>query len=428
MATPKYFNQLYRQDSKYFNHIEGLRAIAAFWVILFHIALCAPRFVTQAEFSTLFQHPFFKLVLSTSVSVDIFFVISGLVIGYALIKELKETGAVDITQFFVRRCARVYPLYLIVILFCGLIFSTLHNAWTNILQVNNFLSIQEQHVPWAWSLAVDFQFYAVFSIILWLISKGLLGKKACYTLAFLGLILPIVSTALLINIYHFHPFSLNFYNLGSPELSNYINMAFTQLYVRSGPFLYGVLTAYLLVHRRNKVHQFLQTLRKGYVNLLSLSLLIIIFFLLANDPIWFLNQTKTTWQTSIEWSLLIQRNLFSLLLCMLLLLVEFPKGIVITLFLKILNSRLWRPFGQLTFSSYMIHPIVITIGYNIFFALHKTTTAVEYWKFGLWLVPLIYLISIPLYLFIEQPAMNYLKQKLRRPSREKENFSLASDR
>jgi peptidoglycan/LPS O-acetylase OafA/YrhL len=427
MQTPKYLNQLFRQDPNYFNHIEGLRAIAAFWMILYHIAVFAPMFVTQSEFTTLFQHPFFKIVLSTSVSLDVFFVISGLVIGYALIKELKDTGAVDITRFFVRRCARVYPLYIIVILFCGLTYSTFHSAWSNILQINNFLPIQQQHIPWAWSLAVDFQFYAVFSIILWLISKGVLGKNACYTLTFAALILPIVSTTLIIKTHPLHPFSPNFYNLRSPESWDYVNMGFNQLYVRSGPFLYGVLTAYLLVHHRNKVHQFFQTIRKSTINLLSLSLLAIIVFLLANDPIWFLNQTKATWQTSIQWTLLIQRNLFSLLLCMLLLLAEFPKGIVITLSLKILNSPVWRPFGQLTFTTYMIHPLVIMIGYIIFFALHQTTTAVEYWKFGLWLVLLIYLISIPLYLFIEQPAMDHLKQKLRRPIREKEKLALASD-
>lgn len=428
MAAPKYFNQLYRQDPNYFNHIEGLRAIAAFWMILYHIAIFAPIFVPLSEFTKLFEHPFFKIALSTSVSLDIFFVISGLVIGYALIKELKDTGAVDLTRFFVRRCARVYPLYLVVIVFCGLLSSpTFHNAWANILQINNFIPIQQQHIPWAWSLAIDFQFYALFSIILWLISKNFLGKNACYTLALVVLIMPIVSTFLLIHVHNLRPFSPNFYNLRHKESWDYLNMGFTQLTVRSGPFLYGVLTAYLLVHHKNKLQQWLQNIRKSAINLLSISLLILIFFLLANDPIWFLNQTKATWQTSTQWTLLIQRNIFSLLLCMLLLLAEFPKGIVITLFLKILNSALWRPFGQLTFTTYMIHPIVIRIGYVIFFALHKTTTAVEYWKFALWLVPVIYLISIPLYLFIEQPAMDYLKQKLRRPKRQKEQLALASD-
>ncbi len=425
MSSSKYFSQLFRQDPNYFNHIEGLRAIAAFWMILYHIAVFAPIFVPRSDFIKFFEHPFFKIALSTSVSLDVFFVISGVVIGYALIKELKDTESVNVSRFLMRRCARVYPLYFLVILFCGLLSgSTFHNAWANILQVSNLLPVQYQHVPWAWSLAVDFQFYVIFSVILWLISKNILGKNGCYTLAFILFLMPIVSTALIVKFHHIHSLSPNIYNLRTEESWDYFNIGFSQLYVRSGPFLYGVLSAYLMVHHKNWLQKTIENIDKNIINFLAIALLLIMFFLLANDPIWFVNKAKMTWQTSTHWSLLTRRNIFSLVLCMLLLLAEYPKGIVMNLFLKMLSSTVLRPFGQLTFTTYMVHPIVITIGYTIFIAVNKTASPVEYWKFGLWLVPIVYLISIPLYLYIEQPAMDYLKQRLQRPKPQKEQYAL----
>lgn len=120
MATVKYFDQLYRQNPNYFSHIEGLRAIAGLWMILYHIAVFSTLYLTQPEIHKLLDHPFFKITLSCSVTLDVFFVISGLVIGYALIKDLNNTGTVDVYRFLTRRCARVYPLYLFIILFAAL--------------------------------------------------------------------------------------------------------------------------------------------------------------------------------------------------------------------------------------------------------------------------------------------------------------------
>jgi peptidoglycan/LPS O-acetylase OafA/YrhL len=415
MAAPKYFDHLYRQDSSYFNHIEGLRALAGFWMILYHLTTFASFFVPASEYRQMLEHPFFKMAISTSVSLDIFFVVSGLVIGYTLINELKNTGSVDLIRFFVKRCARVYPVYLCVIALCALFsFSTFNNAWSNILQVNNFIPVNQQYIPCAWSLAVDFQFYAIFSLIIFLISKNVLGKGSCYALICLAFLTPFISTAMIIKANLSPSFSWKVYHLTNPESWQFFDNGFAKLHVRLGPLLYGVLTSYILVHHRKKLREILMSLRKGIVNLLALGLILSIAFLLANDPIWFLNEKTPIWQTGTAWPLLLQRNIFSFLLCALILLSDSPRGIIITLFNKIFSSALWRPLGQLSFSTYMIHPLVITFGFTVYIAIYKTCTISEYINFGLCLIPLIYFLAIPIYLYLEQPAMNYFKQKLLR--------------
>nr|MDQ2994674.1 acyltransferase [Pseudomonadota bacterium] len=415
MPAPKYFDQLYRQDPNYFNHVEGLRAFAAIWMMFYHMALFAAFFYPQAEYLQLIKHPFFKIALSSSVSLDIFFVISGLVIGHALIKELKYKNSIDPYSFLVRRCARVYPLYLLLIVITLPFFSTtLPNVWTNILQINNILPIAEQHLVWTWSLAVDFQFYALFAAIMWLIAKDVLGKKSCYALTLIFLIMPFVITALLISLHQLHHLSPAAYIPRGPESRLYFSMGFDKLYVRSGPFLYGVLTAYVLIYHRDKLRQSLESIPENIINLFCIITLSLMLLLLANDPIWHVHKAQPLWQTSSYWSILLQRNIFSLLLCAILLLADYPKGIVMRIILKILNLAVWRPFGQLTFSTYLIHPIIILIGFSIFFAHHSAVTAEHYFQFGLWLMLISYLIAIPLYLLVEQPAMHHLKQKLLR--------------
>ncbi len=82
----------YRRD------IDGLRALAILPVLLFH-----------------FDIPGFS---GGFVGVDIFFVISGFLIGGILWAELQETGRIRLGHFYLRRIRRLAPVYFAVILTC----------------------------------------------------------------------------------------------------------------------------------------------------------------------------------------------------------------------------------------------------------------------------------------------------------------------
>ena len=45
--------------------------------------------------------------------VEIFFVLSGFLITYLLLKEFDKTGDVSLKHFYIRRCLRIVPVYLV---------------------------------------------------------------------------------------------------------------------------------------------------------------------------------------------------------------------------------------------------------------------------------------------------------------------------
>src|SRR5262245_17890454 len=74
--------------------IQGLRAVAVIAVVAFHAGLP---------------------VSGGFVGVDVFFVISGFVIGGLLFDELDRTGRVDVGNFLARRVRRILPALALVI-------------------------------------------------------------------------------------------------------------------------------------------------------------------------------------------------------------------------------------------------------------------------------------------------------------------------
>ena len=89
----------------------GLRAFAMLWVIWFHG-------VTTTAFDTLHYTPQTNNTLGYRVvyawwplgfavagdaGVDLFFVLSGFLLGHMLLRELENSGRINITGFFVRR-------------------------------------------------------------------------------------------------------------------------------------------------------------------------------------------------------------------------------------------------------------------------------------------------------------------------------------
>ncbi len=424
MAQPEHFDKLYRHEANYFGHIEGLRAFTALRVMLHHLAVFGVLFFDPTQYSQMLNHPFFKLASSTSVLLDVFFIISGFVISYSLINRYKMTGTVDFYRFLVRRCARVLPVYLFVIVVCGImLMENFSYVWANILQVNNMLSVQHQFMPWTWSVAVDFQFYVLFALFMWLLAKQFIGKKAGYVMVLICCLVPIIIIPILISSNDFYHMTKNVYIINQPEAWKFFNMGFDKLYVRIPAILSGILTAYLVVYYQDQLRNRILDTPKLMINSLVLILLAVVLFLLLNDPIWFFDLHHPVWQISTYWAMMIQHFIFSLVMFPLLLLAHIPRGIVVKGIVGILKSRVLRPLGRLSYGTYMIHPIVFIIGYAIYFATHSTITAEMYFQYGLILILITYLIAVPLFLFVEQPAIEKIKALLLQRKAAKEGLA-----
>jgi hypothetical protein len=61
--------------------------------------------------------PVRRLFAAGDCGVSLFFVLSGFLITYLILNELRQTGRIDVAAFWIRRCLRIWPLYYIVVLF-----------------------------------------------------------------------------------------------------------------------------------------------------------------------------------------------------------------------------------------------------------------------------------------------------------------------
>lgn len=93
----------------YFKGLNALRFFAASLVVLHHTA-------TIGKKDGLFDLCDWGLFRNGANAVNFFFVLSGFLITYLLLKEHEQSGTVGIKQFYLRRVRRIWPLYFLLII------------------------------------------------------------------------------------------------------------------------------------------------------------------------------------------------------------------------------------------------------------------------------------------------------------------------
>jgi peptidoglycan/LPS O-acetylase OafA/YrhL len=166
----------------FFPNLDGLRFISFFVVFLFHSNQSILSYLNDS-------HPKLYGVIDFlcrhgNLGVNFFFVLSGFLITYLLIKEKELTGTVHVGNFYVRRILRIWPLYYLCVFIGFVVFAMLkkmsgdpaiENAhpWYYIAFIANFDIMHSWPVkPDAllltilWSVAVEEQFYLTWPLIL----------------------------------------------------------------------------------------------------------------------------------------------------------------------------------------------------------------------------------------------------------------------
>jgi peptidoglycan/LPS O-acetylase OafA/YrhL len=107
--------------------------------------------------------------------VDLFFVLSGFLIGGLLFNEIKKTNTLNVKRFLIRRGFKIWPAYMVFIayVFGLLIYQTsFHKAclliWPNVLHLQNYFPTARGHT---WSLAVEEHFYLILPLFLLLVIR-----------------------------------------------------------------------------------------------------------------------------------------------------------------------------------------------------------------------------------------------------------------
>ena len=84
--------------------------------------------------------------------VNVFFVLSGFLVGGLLVKEWRVKQRIDSKRFLIRRGFKIWPQYYV---FLGLMLltrhRTFHDLWGNLLNIQNYVG----GIPHTWSLAVE---------------------------------------------------------------------------------------------------------------------------------------------------------------------------------------------------------------------------------------------------------------------------------
>ena len=99
------------KNTLYFPNLNGIRFIAAFWVIVHHVEQFKEKFgFLNHHFSTRF------IRMIGPLSVFLFFVLSGFLITTLLLVEKEKTKTIDIASFYMRRVLRIWPLYFLTVI------------------------------------------------------------------------------------------------------------------------------------------------------------------------------------------------------------------------------------------------------------------------------------------------------------------------
>ena len=147
--------------------LDLLRAIAIVWVMLFHSWIVGGL-----------GDPYEAVARYGWMGVDLFFVLSGYLIGYQLLKPLSRGESPHLGEFYRRRAFRILPAFLVVLAVYALFPSWreapgLQPVWQFLTFTLNLLIDYEHNAAFshAWSLCVEEQFYLFFPLLAWLLTR-----------------------------------------------------------------------------------------------------------------------------------------------------------------------------------------------------------------------------------------------------------------
>jgi peptidoglycan/LPS O-acetylase OafA/YrhL len=139
-----------------FPSLDALRTAAIVLVIGNHLAVGGAELAPSSAWSfTLFRYGW--------TGVDLFFVLSGFLIGRQLQRELQRRDTVNVPRFLLRRGLRIWPLYFAWVAFLALALGKWRGIWPDVTFLSNYFQGQ---VSGGWSLSTEEQFYLIVPLLL----------------------------------------------------------------------------------------------------------------------------------------------------------------------------------------------------------------------------------------------------------------------
>ena len=349
--------------------INGLRVISMFWVILGHTNLFFVTSYTNSLSLLDKTIPSFayQAVVNAFFSVDSFFFLSGLLTAYLTLREMsRSNGRFPYLPFYIHRYLRLTPTLAFLIFFS--MYMTLHLSdgpnyqasfnnyslsyntcksywWTNLLYINNFhpSSLGDECVGWTWYLANDMQFYVVSPLMIILLYHSFpLGLLSVGVF----LVSCLAATGAIVGHYG--------YSASIMELGQNTDAIYTKPYCRIFPYLVGLVLGYVIYKK----------IAFRFSKVLNVLLYLILWALAAVSCMSVVYGLYGTWHghnlstaESVTY-FMFNRLTWGIGLALIVFSCHNGYGWVVNSFL---SMGFWVPLSRLTFCTYLVHPIVITV-------------------------------------------------------------------
>jgi len=378
----KNYNSFVNSSSpkKYFDSLDGIRTLSTAWVIIGHTLLFNGELGYDNVMYIIMsvrQRFDFQVIPAGEFAVDIFFTLSGFLVTFSVMaqmdkfknKRCQTYGNLKFwCMYIVHRIIRLSPLFIYVLFFfmyIGPIIGTgpmyyLYDSvvnpmchdywWTNILYINNLTTVMSKEcLSWTWYLANDFQFY-VFVAPLIIVAYR---KNKIYGWSLIALLLSFCfSITLWVSIKHqLAPFFV--FSNRTLDSESFITDIYQKPWNRVGPYLIGISVAF--IYRDG------EKVKKLYKN----QTIRYVFYLVSLGITFFFSYIPYSYYQSSGWNntesalfSAFAHTLFTVGFSLFMLGTFYGYGGFLKWFLDL---PIWKPFSKLTYSTYLIHPVIIMV-------------------------------------------------------------------
>ena len=174
--------------------LDVLRGIAIIMVLLRHALVPWSK-------AGVFRYPMLFVWHIGWTGVDLFFVLSGFLIGGLLFREIQKTGKLDVKRFFIRRGLKIWPPYFLLLALLFVEQAHEQNSFRGALVtlLPNFTHLQNYFNTslrgHTWSLAVEEHFYLALPIFLILLTRRWKNVNALSAMPRIAIVIVIACTA-----------------------------------------------------------------------------------------------------------------------------------------------------------------------------------------------------------------------------------------
>ncbi|XP_032677213.1 nose resistant to fluoxetine protein 6-like [Odontomachus brunneus] len=342
--------------------IHGLRFIGMTWMIMIHTIFYTMDYFDNRAWIMRMSEGFATQVISNStLAVDTFFFISGFLLAYLYLeKSMGKTYnkpinyAAKLNEFFVvvtRRFIRLTPPYMMTI---GIVYlnSSWYSRtsqfymnerphetcakywWRNLLYINNLFDHNSMCMSWSWYLSNDTQYFVIGLILLILLTIYFYTAVVILCTLLIG---TIVLTGYISYANEYVPTLDEQYRLQ--------NILYYSPWTRIGPYIIGMITAYLALKLNKKL-----VLKRRTVILcwcLGSACNVSVLFGLCERYIsvlataFYVGLSRTVWAIGLAWILIACYT---------------KHGGIVN---QLLSFRGWIPLSRLTYCAYLLNPFII---------------------------------------------------------------------